>query len=172
MKKTIALIFVLTFFSSCGDGDLQVETIDFDSFSIQFCDDLVVDSDNVLFKINGDEALILDLQSGALNNGVVGDTVTTESTVSSQSSVIYRIFSEDVGSDYFCDDIPTATPTVVQEIEAEDGTVFIETIIDADTTNYVHTITLSGISFVTSEGERITNLTIDEFGEVTTTIPN
>ncbi|KQC28544.1 hypothetical protein [Flagellimonas eckloniae] len=172
MRKFFFSALVLVTFFSCGDGDLQIETIDFDSISIQYCDDPVASSNNILFKINGDEALILNLQSGALNNGVVGDTITTESAVSSQSTITYRIFSDDVSSDYFCDDIPLATPTVVDEIEAEDGSVFIETIIDADTTNYVHTITLSGISFVTTSGERITNLTIDEFGEVTTTIPN
>ncbi|MEP5913323.1 MAG: hypothetical protein ABJ277_07610, partial [Flavobacteriaceae bacterium] len=157
---------------SCGDGDLQIETIDFDDISIQYCDDPVADSNNILFKINESEALILNLQSGALNNGVVGETITTESAVSSESTITYRIFSDDVSSDYFCTDIPLASPTVVEEVEAEDGTVFIETISDTDATNYVHTITLSGISFVNTTGERITNLTIDDFGEVTTVIPD
>lgn len=172
MRKFFFSALFLSMLSSCGDGDLQIETIDFDSISVQYCDDPVAASSNILFKINEDEALILDLQSGALNNGIIGDTITTESLVSSQSTITYRIFSDDVSSDYFCDDIPVVTPTVIEEVEAEDGTVFIETMIDADTTNYVHTITLSGISFVNTAGDRITNLTIDEFGEVTTVISN
>jgi hypothetical protein len=156
---------------SCSDGDLQIETIDFDSVSLQYCSAPVATTKNVLFKINGTEALILELQSGVLNKGVVGDTIVTQSTVSSQSQVTYRIFNDDVDNDYFCDDIPTADPVVLEEVEAEDGLVIIETYADTDGTNFVHNISLSGISFVTGNGERITNLTISEFGEVTTVIP-
>jgi len=35
----------------------------------------------------------------------------------------------------------------------------------------VHTITLNEISFITERGERITNLSVSTFGEVTTAIP-
>ena len=114
----------------------------------------------------------MELQSGVLNNGVVGETITTESTVPGQTKLTYRFFSENVTSGYFCDDIPPVTPTVTDEIEAEDGMVIIETVADEENNNFVHTISLSGISFVTESGERITNLSINEFGEVTTAIPN
>lgn len=157
---------------ACSDGDLQIETIDFDSVSVQFCTAPQTTTKNILFKINEDEALIMELQSGVLNKGVVGQTVTTQSSVPSQTQITYRIFSDNVSKAYFCDDIPPVTPNVVEEIEAEDGTVIIETTADAENTNFVHTISLSGISFVNSKGERITNLTIDEFGEVTTAVPN
>ncbi|WP_190809299.1 hypothetical protein [Flagellimonas sp. S3867] len=164
---------ILTFFVllSCSDGDLQVETIDFNGVSLQFCADPVATSNNVLFKINTTEALILDLQSSVLNNGVVGETITTTSTIPGQSTLVYRNFSDNVTSAYFCDDVPPATPTVAQEIEAQDGIVTITTVADTDGTNFVHTITLTGVSFVAENGERITNLTIDEFGEVTTVVP-
>lgn len=172
MRKLSLPILLTLMLSSCGDGDLQIETIDFDSVSPQSCDDLQAASTNILFKINDDEALILDLQSSVFNNGVIGETITTESTVPSQSSITYRIFSDDVSSNYFCDEIPPVSPTVIEEVEAEGGMVIIETTADADNTNFVHTISLSGISFVTTSGERITNLTINEFGEVTTVVSN
>ena len=156
---------------SCSDGDLQIETIDFDSVAIQYCTAPVTNAKNIMFKINEDEALILELQSGVLNKGVVGETITTESTVPGQSQVTYRIFSDDVTTNYFCDAIPTTEPTVVDEIEAEDGMVIVETTANEDNTEFVHTIRLSGISFVTDTGERITDLTISEYGEVTTAIP-
>lgn len=174
MRKFILLVLCcwgLLF--SCSDGDLEIETIDFDSVDIEYCTDPVTDEKNLLFKINGDEALILVLQSGVLNNGTVGETVTTESTVPSQSQVTYRIFSDDVDDDYFCDDIPPAEPVVISEVEAEDGLVIIETMVDPDDdTQFIHTISLSGISFVTEDDERITNLSISEFGDVYTDIPD
>lgn len=172
MRKLFFPILPLLLLISCSDGDLQIETIDFNDVLIQFCDDPQTGSRNILFKISSDEALILDLQNGVLNNGVVGETILTESTVPGQSTLTYRIFTDDVTTNYFCDDIPPATPTVVQEIEAQDGSVIIETVANEGGTQFVHTISLSGISFVTDEGERITNLTIDEFGEVSTDITN
>ncbi|WP_420319868.1 hypothetical protein [Flagellimonas sp.] len=171
MRKFFIPILVICTVISCSDGDLQVETIDFNGVALQFCTDPVANSNNILFKINTTEALILDLQSGALNNGVVGETITTTSTISGQSKLTYRNFSGNVTSNYFCDDVPPATPTVAQEIEAQDGIVTIMTVADTNGTNFVHTITLTGVSFVAENGERITNLTIDEFGEVTTAVP-
>lgn len=156
---------------ACSDGDLQIETIDFNSVSVQSCDNPVTTSTTLLFKINDSEALILELQTGVLDNGVVGETITTESSIPSQSSLTYRIFSDGITSSYFCDAIPPATPVVVQEVEAQDGMVIIQTTANTDSTSFVHTLSLSGISFVNEAGERITNLAVDEFGEVTTAIP-
>lgn len=171
MRKSFFWILCAGMFFSCSDGDLQIETIDFDSAAIQFCTAPQTNAKNILFKINESEALILELQSGVLNNGVSGETVITESTVPGQSQVTYRVFSDNVTKNYFCDDIPTVEPIVVDEVEAEDGLVIIETVADAEGANFVHTISLSGISFVTESGERITNLSISEFGSVTTAIP-
>ncbi len=172
MRKLFLPVLLLLLLISCSDGDLQIESIDFNSASVQFCTTPQTGTSNILFKISEDEALILDLQSGALDNGVVGETISTSSSVPGQSTLTYRIFSDGVSSSYFCDDIPPATPTVVDEIEAEDGIILIETVANDDSTEFVHTISLSEISFVNSSGERITNLTIDEFGEVTTEITN
>lgn len=171
MKKLLLFLSLITTIA-CDDGDLQIETLDFDSVNVDFCEDPVATERNLLFKINGDEALILNLQSGVLNNGEIGtETIVTTSNVSSESQITYRIFSDNVTNSYFCDNIPPASPTVIEEIEAEDGLVIINTIMNADTTAYIHTIELSEISLVSSIGERITDQTINEFGEVTTPIP-
>ncbi|MEC3965505.1 hypothetical protein [Flagellimonas halotolerans] len=173
MRKFIFSILTLGLLFSCSDGDLQIETIDFDSVAVQYCSAPVRNAGNLMFKINESEALILQLQSGVLNNGIVGDTIVTESTVPGQSQVTYRVFSDAVDNAYFCDDIPVVEPTVIDEVIAEDGLVIVETMLaENDSTLFVHNISLSGISFVTGNGERITNLAINEFGEVTTTVPN
>jgi hypothetical protein len=150
---------------SCSDGDLQIETIDFDSVTVQTCMTVTTDTE-VFFKINSEEALILTLQSGLLNNEASTETIT--SAVPSRSSIVYRIFNETVTSSYFCSDIPPTSPTVVEEIVAEGGEVLITTIAVDDTT-FEHTIQLQGISLVNDQGERITDLTINDFGTVTTT---
>ena len=124
-----------------------------------------VSTSNVLFKINGDEALIITLPSGLLKNTVT--TTDIESAVPGNSQVSYRIFSDNVSSAYFCDSPPPLTPTVMEEIEAQGGSVLVTTS-STDNTTFTHTIKLSGISFLNENGSRITDLQINEFGTVTT----
>ncbi len=161
----------LCLFFSCDDGDLQIETIDFDSASIQFCESSTDISSTIFFKINTTEVLILELESGILENEASAETIS--STVPGQSSVTYRAFNDNVTSSYFCDDIPPTTPTVLEEILAEGGEVLVTTIqSETDSTIYEHTIEFSGISFVNSKGERITDLSINSFGTITTQVEN
>ena len=161
------MLTVLIF--SCDDGDLQIETVNFDSITtVQSCGDVSVSSANLLFKINGDEALILELPSGLLKNEVT--TTDIESAVPGSTTVIYRIFSDNVTSAYFCDELPVLTPSVMEEIDAQAGTVFVTTVA-TDSVTFEHTIRLSEISFVNENGDtRITDLQINEFGTVTTSL--
>lgn len=165
MKKYFLLGCSL-FFLGCDDGNLQIETVNFNSVSqVQNCGTLTTSGTNVLFKINGNEALILTLPVGLLKNEVTTEELS--SVVPGSSKVSYRIFSDNVTNAYFCNTPPPLTPTVSEEIEAEGGTVFVNTA-QTDSLTFVHTITLSGISFVNENGSRITDLQINEFGQVTT----
>lgn len=166
MKKYLLIGCSILFFG-CNDGDLQIETVDFDSIeTVQSCDTVSVSTENVLFKINGDEALIVTLPSGLLKNEV--STTELTSAVPGSSQISYRIFSETVTSTYFCDSPPPLTPTVLEEIEAEGGSVIITTTTENSIT-FTHTIQLSGITFLNENGSRITDLQVSEFGTVTTT---
>ena len=168
MKKLLFLA-LFTLMLSCDDGDLQIETVDFDSITVvQSCGDVSVSSSNFLFKINGDEALIVELPNGLLKNEV--STTDIESAVPGSTTVTYRIFSDNVTSAYFCEELPPLTPREVEEIEASAGTVLITTVAGEGDT-FVHTIRLSEISFVNEDGDtRITDLQINEFGTVTTSL--
>ncbi len=165
--RQILLILFMVLFAACSDGDLQIETIDFDEVAVQFCDSEATTDTQIFFKINGDEALILELQSGLLKNEAPDGVIS--SAVPGKSQITYRIFSDDVTKSYFCSDIPPSSPLVIQEITATDGAVLITTVQSAtDSTAYEHTIELSGISLVNDQGERITDLSINEFGTITT----
>lgn len=166
MRNTI-LLSLLILIVACDDGDLQIETLDFDTATIQNCDSVSAETANVLFKLNSSEALILELPSGAIVNEVSNKTY--EITASGPAKSIYRTFSDNVTLEYFCSDIPVTEPTVIEEIIAQGGTVLINTTLNADEITFEHEIQLSSISFVTSNDSRITNLAIDNFGTVTTT---
>lgn len=167
MNKVLLLV-ILCLIYSCDDGDLLIETIDFNDASINFCESTTTTSSTLFFKLNTSDALVLQLQSGLLVNEASTDTI--RSAVPGQSQVIYRTFSEDVDKNYFCDVVPPLTPIVTDEYEGQGGEVLITTIqSQSDTTVYEHKIELSEISLVNAAGLRITDLRINEFGTITTT---
>ncbi|ASV28945.1 hypothetical protein [Maribacter cobaltidurans] len=168
MKRYIACALCIIFLS-CDDGNLEIETLDFDSITaVQNCGGVSVTTSNILFKINGDEALILELPAESIKNEVTTEDIAIN--VNESGSVIYRIFSGTVSSNYFCADVPPIEPVVTKEITAQDGIIYITTTTQ-DAVTYQHTIRLSGISLVTENESRITDLRINEFGTVTTTTP-
>jgi hypothetical protein len=168
MKKYLVLV-LLGLMTACDDGDLQIETIDFDTITtVGSCSTISASTANVLFKINQDEALILELPNGLLQN-----EATTEALVSNvpgNSQITYRIFSGNVSNAYFCDAVPPLEPLVTEEIQAEGGQILVTSLLNADATGYEHTIRLSGVTFVLGDGSRITDLQINEFGTVTTSL--
>lgn len=170
MKKIFLLIFFSSFFG-CDDGDLQIETLDFDTVDPQSCETLTAESAEgyVLFKINGDEALILSLPSNAIKNEVQTDFELSVSETGT-TSISYRIFDDTVNAAYFCSAIPLGSPNITEEVLAKEGKVFITTTTDDDVT-FTHDIRLSGISLETGAGQRITDLRINEFGVLTTIAP-
>jgi hypothetical protein len=166
MKNILSLSLLILLFA-CDDGDLQIETIDFDSASIQNCDLVSAETANVLFKLNSSEALILELPNGAIKNEVSTETE-YNITQSGPAKVSYRTFSDNVSINYFCSVIPLTEPTVIDEVIAQGGEMSVTTTLNADGITYEHEIKLNTISFVTSDDMRITNLSIDNFGTVTT----
>jgi len=168
MKNLLILLLCLAL-SSCDDGDLQIETINFDDSDIQYCGSTVTTGTTLFFKIANSEALILTLASGTLKNAASEGEI--EYPISSTTVLTYRIFSANVTKNYFCDVIPVTEPMVLEEIEAQSGSVLITTteIIDGENTSYEHTIRLSGITLInSSNNQRITDLSINDFGTVTT----
>jgi hypothetical protein len=163
----VFLVFVLCFICSCNDGDVIIETIDFDETSITFCESTTTTSSTLFFKLNTAEALVLELASGLIKNEVSEDTI--RSAIPGQSQLIYRTFSDNISENYFCDAVPPVIPTVTEEYEGEGGEVLITTIqSENDSTLYEHKIELSGVSLVNALGQRITDLRINDFGTITT----
>jgi hypothetical protein len=152
----------------CSDGELQIETIDFDGVSMNFCGTAST-STQVFFKLNDVDALILGLENGLIRNEASTDTLV--STIPGGSRVSYRLFDSTVSASYFCDAVPPVTPVVIEEIPVQSGEVLVFTTRSAtDTTRFEHVIRLRNTSFVNEAGERLTNIAVDEFGSFTTSL--
>lgn len=162
------VLFLLFSIYGCNDGDLQIAAVDFDSATLDFCDSPATTATTLFFKINAENALILELQSGVLLNEETADSLV--SSIPSQSTVRYRIFTDNVDRNYFCDALPPTEPEVLEEIPAEAGEVIIRTVQSvADTTAYEHTLSISNLTLINANGERLTNLNTVELGTVITT---
>lgn len=174
MRKYL-LIGLLGFMSACDDGDLQIEQVDFDSVSISTCGDVEEATDaTFFFKIDQDEALILNLESGLLTNQTP-EAGSLTSVIPSASDLVYRLFSDDVSSDYFCSNIPPIEPTVIEENTATGGSLSIDTHISSatkDVKNYGHTISITGLALTNAQGESITDTSTFEYGTYTTSTAN
>lgn len=159
---------------ACSDGDLTIENIDFEDGTVAFCTLQFnqMDTERTLFfKIVEDEALILDLQSGLIENQTSAETIT--SNLESQSTLTYRLFSENVSNDYFCDDIPPINPMVLEETTASSGIVNIITLVDtvtSSTKTYMHNISFTDLTIIGGDNERITDEPGLDFGTYPTTV--
>lgn len=149
MKKIFfSFLIVFTLFS-CDDGDITLHSLDFSSQSVQECSDKFI-----IYKMKNNELILIQLPEStfetAFTNEITGDTPRTV-TISSTNIVLYRIYSDDVSSSTICSDLPPATPTVINEWEANGGTIQIETNeilnTDSEVTGYTHNITLLNVNF-------------------------
>ena len=56
MKKLIVLVASVFMLQACDDGDITLESFNFDTVNIQECPD-----NNLIFKINGDEIFLINI---------------------------------------------------------------------------------------------------------------
>jgi len=130
MMKKLSLLGLLCLLISCDDGDFNIPSFDFDGLTINNCGNLV------LYKITSGstESLIIQIDEDNTEDIFFKTAISNKEyliTTSGQNTMSYRIFIGDVTSDYFCQDIPSATPTVSEEWIGE-GTLFITNTISYD----------------------------------------
>lgn len=148
MKKLITLFIAFALFS-CNDGDFDVPAFEFTE-TVNSC------GEYVLYKLNSEntEAIILSLSTTQL-----GTTAGEESYSIPSVTIIYRIFDEDIdGANYFCQEIPPSSPTVLKELEAVEGTLTINTTEEKNEddviTGYTYEINISDLLFF-DDNERL-----------------
>lgn len=147
MKKLITLFLALSLFS-CNDGDFDVPAFEF-SETVNSC------GEYILYIKNSTSTEVLVLTLIPTNLGTIEGNKSI--SISSSSSMIYRIFEEGIGSTYFCQDIPPSTPKILKELTAESGNINITTtkiLTNEVITGYTYTITISELLF-NENNERI-----------------
>lgn len=117
MKKYFAIL-CFSAFIGCNDGDVIVTTFDFDDSSLQFCGG---PGGYLFFKINSTATESISLRLGNTEQLFL-ESDTLDVTLNGSSNYAnYRIYSSEVDSDYFCNEVPPTTPSVSVEYFAESG---------------------------------------------------
>lgn len=147
MKKLFTLFIAFTLFS-CNDGDFDIPAFEFTD-TINSC------GEYLLYKTNSEntEAIMLSLTKTQLGE-TAGDKTYS---ISTSLKVTYRIFDEKIGTDYFCQEIPPATPIVLKELDAVEGDIIITTLEllkDGDVIGYEYDISIKNLLFL-DNNERI-----------------
>ena len=159
MKKILALAVALGLLTGCDDGDVTVEDIDFTAVQASRCG-------NLIYKIAGNEALILELpDEGAFPNDPSPEGSPNTFQINAVNRVVYRSYSGNVAQTTICGSIPPASPTVTEEWTATSGEIEISTVALTVASNtlpggetidkYRHTIILRNVIFEKPSGSQL-----------------
>ena len=140
MKRFIGLLVCVLLFNSCDDGDIKLDTFNFDpAAAINDCDV----NNGLFFKVKNNEALILKTPISTFENVVTATNTPRTILISSTNKVIYRLFDSIISSAYFCSSYPPASPSVVDEWNAAYGVTGTSGLIEVTTTAILDPTTLA-----------------------------
>ncbi|MEN2400051.1 hypothetical protein GKZ90_0009695 [Flavobacterium sp. MC2016-06] len=179
MKKYASLLLFALLLNGCDDGNLTVDTINFEDVSSASCPTTSTTGNTLIYKINEKEALLLQLPT----TSIVNDSVTNVYDIDNTTyRFLYRSYDGTVATDNLCNTIPPTTPKVIEEWVATAGKMNIisrqvEVVNTTDGSSkisgYEHSINFTNITFSKPSGVPQTDEKF-AFGTYATsvTIPN
>ena len=130
MRNGLYLILLLSFFTSCNDGDIIVNNFEFESRTISLCEG--IGKTKVMYKINNQDVNeAISLVANNSNFSEVSKVLLQNSTstisfeLGGTNKLNFRTFDGEVPSTYFCSDIPASSPKVIEEFVSVGGMVTI-----------------------------------------------
>lgn len=160
MKRFLGVLACVFAFNSCDDGDLTLETIDFEDATTQSCA-----TNDILFKLKQKEALLFEIPKTSFENEPTDPAAPTMIDIdNSKYRVVYRFYNGIVVIDNICNTIPPALPTVTDQWTATSGKIQITTTAVKTTntaenstriTGYNHNIVFKNITFDKGNGTQV-----------------
>jgi len=117
---TLSFCFLIAIITSCDDGEIIVKDFDFDNVNLQTCGS---EGNYVFYKNNSVnyESLSLNLKT---NTSLYSEPHLTEYTFNGVDIYAkYRRFDSNLPSNYYCNNIPPSTPSIMDEYTASSGKV-------------------------------------------------
>jgi len=159
MKKIIGVLFIGFLLNACDDGDLNIETLDFESSTTYSCN--ASNPGFFIYKFKNNETLILQLDEVNFINEITPVGSPRTIYINATNKVIYRLYNGALSQTTICNSITPANPIVTNEWNATSGIIEIittanrttnETLNSSVVTGYTHSIKLKNINFLKSSG--------------------
>lgn len=118
MKKLFFLLVFMGIFIGCDDGDIIVTTFDFDSETqLHLCGE---NSTKVIFGINTEPSESLSFNFEDENFDGTFDSIQNPApriiALDGDNQLLYRSYNGKIsGGDYFCNEVPPSSPSVLEE---------------------------------------------------------
>jgi PBP1b-binding outer membrane lipoprotein LpoB len=160
MKRVFSLLVFVLLLNGCDDGNLTLETIDFEDAPTLSCN-----NNNIIYKLKEKEALLLEIPNTIFENEpTVPGTPTVIDIDNSTYRVVYRFYNGTVAADNICNTIAPATPIVTDQWTVTSGKIEITTTTITTTgsipgstkiTGYNHHIVFKNITFDKGNGTQV-----------------
>jgi hypothetical protein len=143
MKKYTCLLLIALLLNGCDDGDLTIETFDFDTITAMSCSG--TEDYELIYKLKDQESLLLQLPEGALKNEITGNGAAQEFDINGSTfKLVYRTYDGPVTIANICDAIRPASPNIINEWLAEAGKIIITTTANYETNTTTNSTRISG----------------------------
>lgn len=154
MRQFLGLFLCALLWTSCDNGNIVFNAFNFDAAAVRTCNNT-----NLIFKVNGREALIINIPSSSFVNSIG----TVSIPINSSNEVIYRLYDGTISENAICATISPATPIVREEWHAVGGTLDIITTSVTETDDagnekivgYSHAIIFRNSTFMNNEREMV-----------------
>lgn len=155
MKNIFILILSVLLLTACDDGDLTIDTLNFDDVATQSCT-----TNNIIYKINDKEVLLIEIPKTAFGTEPTALNTPTLVPINTVNRVFYRFYDGTVAPANICETVAPLTPIVTKQWTASSGNIQISTtaqknIDGTKITAYKHSIVLKNITFVKDNGSQV-----------------
>lgn len=156
MKRFLGILCCAIAFSACDDGDLVVDTINFDEVATSTCTE-----NNLLFKLKDGESLILNVPEDTFKEDATPEDEPIELPINKTNQVVYNFYDGKGTAEKICDIVPPALPNTITQWNATSGVIQITTeavkkVNDTDKstriTGYKNYIVFTNTTFTKADG--------------------
>jgi len=147
MRKIFGFILFLFVLNSCDDGDIIVNTFDFDDTDLDHCGG---PETYVFYKINKDVNESISLRINTTEDIFFEDSETALEDYTldiplngTSNFVNYRLYDDALSGNYFCNSVPPTSPNAVENYKASSGVATLLSGLEFDDND--------GIPFVNSD---------------------
>ena len=142
MKRILSLLSLLLLITSCDDGNLTVDVIDFSDVAAVKCP-----NKETIYKIKDAVMLVLEIPSITFVENETPDGEPIILQINSTNKVTYRKYNGIVSAENICPNLPSGFPSLIEQWTAKDGRIEITAKAIKSTNATTGFVTITGYNY-------------------------